>query len=570
MASAPAPGRPRDRRRPRPRRTAPATPRRRGWPGRRAAPRAAATSRGRRSPPGRSARRAAGRRGRERAASTSLGLPREHPHEADHAVAGLLDGHDTRLLEDEACGFERVPVPRLVVRSEEHRRAQPVGFDLVVGVRGPERGEEPAAGRKPAEDPLEERALLRTRDVAEQEERDNGVEALRLEGDLRRIGPQEPGFRNEAPRTLELPLGDVDPDDVVPSGERARRRPAAAAAEVEDPRALRQPLLQHLDPAQRRGLERRGPLRVALGDRVVAAPDHCFRRLLQTRSTTAAIAWPKPMHIEAIPYRASRRSSSFRSVAVIRAPVAPSGCPSEIPPPFGFTSSIRSSSPASRTNWSTTDAKASFTSTTPTSSQPRPALASAFAHPAGLPCSMRCGSTPARPNETKRARGSRSSRSTARPLATSTAAAPSQIWLEFPAVILPSGRKAGRSAASASRDVSARGVSSVSTRTPTCGFETSTGTISFANRPSSDAATARRCDSSEYASSSSRVSPHSSAITSAEMPSGTISKRSSKRWERSPPLDPIGTRDIISTPAATTRSRCPAFTAAAAFRLPCT
>jgi hypothetical protein len=57
-----------------------------------------------------------------------------------------------------------------------------------------------------------------------------------------------------------------------------------------------------------------------------------------TRSITAAMAWPKPMHIVARPYRASRRSSSETSVAVIRAPVAPSGWPSEMPPPFGFTS----------------------------------------------------------------------------------------------------------------------------------------------------------------------------------------------------------------------------------------
>jgi hypothetical protein len=44
-----------------------------------------------------------------------------------------------------------------------------------------------------------------------------------------------------------------------------------------------------------------------------------------TRSITDAIAWPKPMHIVATPYRASRRSSSLTSVAVMRAPVAPSG-----------------------------------------------------------------------------------------------------------------------------------------------------------------------------------------------------------------------------------------------------
>ena len=53
------------------------------------------------------------------------------------------------------------------------------------------------------------------------------------------------------------------------------------------------------------------------------------------------------------------------------------------------------------------------------------------------------------------------------------------------------------------------------------------------------------------------------------MPCGTISKRSSSASERSPPLEPIGTRDIDSTPADTTRSRCPAWIAAAAFMFPC-
>ena len=102
-----------------------------------------------------------------------------------------------------------------------------------------------------------------------------------------------------------------------------------------------------------------------------------------------------------------------------------------------------------------------------------------------------------------------------------------------------------------------------------CGFETSTGTTSRSKRPSSIAASARRCDSYEYASSSSRESPHSSAISSAEIPCGTISQRSSSVGERSPPLEPIGTRDIDSTPAATTRSSWPDETAAAALKLHC-
>ena len=156
-----------------------------------------------------------------------------------------------------------------------------------------------------------------------------------------------------------------------------------------------------------------------------------------------------------------------------------------------------------------------------------------------------------------------------RSLATSTPAAPSQIWLELPAVTTPSGRNAGLSAASASRDVSRRGVSSTANSVPTCGFCTSTGTISFSKRPSSIAAIARRCDSSENSSSSSRERFHSSAIASAEIPCGTICQRSNSLSERSPPFEPIGTRDIISTPPETTRSSWPDQIAAAALKFVC-
>ena len=53
------------------------------------------------------------------------------------------------------------------------------------------------------------------------------------------------------------------------------------------------------------------------------------------------------------------------------------------------------------------------------------------------------------------------------------------------------------------------------------------------------------------------------------MPCGTICQRSSSLSERSPPFEPIGTRDIISTPAETTTSSCPDQTAAAALKFDC-
>ncbi len=70
------------------------------------------------------------------------------------------------------------------------------------------------------------------------------------------------------------------------------------------------------------------------------------------------------------------------------------------------------------------------------------------------------------------------------------------------------------------------------------------------------------------------MSPHSSAITSAEMPCGTIGQRSpifsfTAPQPASPRFEPIGTRVMCSTPAATTRSRWPACTAEAALNAVC-
>ena len=258
-----------------------------------------------------------------------------------------------------------------------------------------------------------------------------------------------------------------------------------------------------------------------------------------------------------------------------------------MPPPFGLTSSIRSSRCRSFAVCRTTEANASLTSITAMSSSVRPAFATARSIASGLPCSIRVGSTPAMPNETKRARGSSPSRPTAASLAISTAAEPSTICDELPAVTTPSGRNAGLSAASAAAEVSRRGASSTANTAgaataapPACNTVllasspvgasgSSIGTISRSNLPPSEAASARRCDSSEYASSASRDRCHSSASSSAEVPCITISCRSVMRSEIEPPFEPIGTRDIISTPAETTRSSWPAITAAAALKLVC-
>ena len=109
-----------------------------------------------------------------------------------------------------------------------------------------------------------------------------------------------------------------------------------------------------------------------------------------------------------------------------------------------------------------------------------------------------------------------------------------------------------------------------STRSSVSGWSVAgTPTISRSNRPSSMARAALRCDSSENASSSSRVRLHCSAINSADSPCGT---RPGYRACSSGPNgsrpgssdEPIGTRLMLSIPAAITTSYAPAITPCAA------
>src|ERR1700694_357289 len=110
-------------------------------------------------------------------------------------------------------------------------------------------------------------------------------------------------------------------------------------------------------------------------------------------STTVAIPWPTPMHIVARPYRTLRRASSCTSVAMMRTPLAPSGWPSAIAPPFVLTRC--GSSSRSRTQAITCDAKASFSSTQSISAALSPARARAFCEAGIGPRPMQDGSTPA-------------------------------------------------------------------------------------------------------------------------------------------------------------------------------
>ena len=113
--------------------------------------------------------------------------------------------------------------------------------------------------------------------------------------------------------------------------------------------------------------------------------------------------------------------------------------------------------------------------------------------------------------------------------------------------------------------VLARGYSSRSSTTLPSGSRT--GTSEFEKRPSFCAIAQRRWLSAAKASRSPREKPSSVAIRSAEMPCGTngcSSTRCGLLPSRPPPVDPIGTRDIDSTPPPITRSCWPAITPIAA------
>lgn len=58
------------------------------------------------------------------------------------------------------------------------------------------------------------------------------------------------------------------------------------------------------------------------------------------RSFASAIPWPPPMHIVISARLPSIRPSSSIALTVMISPVAPTGWPSAIAPPFGFTRAL--------------------------------------------------------------------------------------------------------------------------------------------------------------------------------------------------------------------------------------
>ncbi len=145
------------------------------------------------------------------------------------------------------------------------------------------------------------------------------------------------------------------------------------------------------------------------------------------------------------------------------------------------------------------------------------------------PVSMVTGSTPARAKAWNRARGVRPRALAFSSLMMRTAAAPSVICDELPAVTLPSGLKAGFRLARTSAVVSGRIPSSVAMTSlvaaPSSSL-TASGRISRSKRPSAVARAASCWLRAPKASRSWRDRSHWSAIISAEMPCDTRPPRS--------------------------------------------
>ncbi len=268
-----------------------------------------------------------------------------------------------------------------------------------------------------------------------------------------------------------------------------------------------------------------------------------------------------------------------------RAPLAPSGCPSAIAPPFGLTRASSSASPWSRVTASACAANASFNSITAISSSLSFASESTLRIAGDGPKPMIRGATPATAAATMRARGVRPCRFAASSEAISVAHAPSLTPEALPAVTVPSGRTMALSLASASSVVS-RGCSSRATTIGSPFFAgIVTGTISSARRPAAIAASARSWLRSANASWSARATLNSAATFSAvsgieSIPyfawvSGLTNRQpivvSSILAVRENALSAFGStngaRDILSTPPAIASDISPALIERAAIAI---
>ena len=182
------------------------------------------------------------------------------------------------------------------------------------------------------------------------------------------------------------------------------------------------------------------------------------------------------------------RSSSCKAFITKIAPVAPTGWPSAIAPPFGFTRAA--SSPKALLTAKACAAKASLDSITSKSSTVRPVFCNRFCTAGMGPIPITAGRTPACAYPNTRARGRSPAICAAEACAKTKAAAPSLIPDALPAVTEPSFWNTGRNPANAASSV-CLGCSSQIKSTLSRFTFTDTGVIWSSKRPSRMAAAAR-------------------------------------------------------------------------------
>jgi hypothetical protein len=163
----------------------------------------------------------------------------------------LTDGDDVVADEGE-CGVREQASIRLGRVSREVGRCPEEVARPARKVAGAERREEEPTGAEPGADSPEQRREELSRDVVEDVERRDGRERAGREVDRRQVGVQVFRLRNALARACELRLGQVDTRQPGSSGERSRLVRPAAAAELDDARALGQAVEQLAAPVDTR------------------------------------------------------------------------------------------------------------------------------------------------------------------------------------------------------------------------------------------------------------------------------------------------------------------------------
>src|SRR5262245_24386563 len=253
----------------------------------------------------------------------------------------------------------------------------------------------------------------------------------------------------------------------------------------------------------------------AVGPQELRSIQELLERLLQASSSAIAVASPPPMHRLATPRFSPYLRSAPISVTTMRAPEAPIGWPSAQAPPCTFTLSC--GRPCSFIAAMVTTANASLISYRSTCLAFQPVFSNSFlSAPTGAvvnqPGSCACVAWPT----TVASGASPRASALARRIITS-AAAPSEIELEFAAVTVPSLRNAGLSVGIFSR-FALNGCSSSSTNFSSLPTLIARGAISQAKDPSLFAFCARFREAMAKSSCAWRENWYFAAQSSAKVP----------------------------------------------------